>query len=417
MLQGITHYKKLCVTVSLGMLCGMVAGAYGSTTAELNKAASGVGSWVGELEKQAPKSPVTTAVPIDQNKQNVVDVFPLNPDRPLNRPDAEKIITVDFYKTDLHNVFRLLGEVSGKNIVVDEEVNGTLTLALQEVPWPFVLDIVKSLKDLKSLEQNNTIMIYPSKKDVTWSQAQAGEEQLEIKEGESQLEVKPQQGLEVVEAEKPELIVAKAEGMIQTSVEDVVKAQEIMEQAYQKEKQGDYNAALPLYLKASDIWVENIQLIKKIASLNLARDGEGVTVLNVIKRGLRFAKDDAELSMYAAMAASKLNKNDEAKMYFDKAASSKDALPSILYNYAVFCFSAGYYDDVIRAINRLEMSGAISPHAIVLKAMTYEKLNNTDLAVKYYQQISQHAGSVPKVLSEHATLRLNALVNENKIAN
>ena len=37
-------------------------------------------------------------------------------------------ISVDFYKMDLHNVFRFLREVSGTNIIVDESVQGTLTL-------------------------------------------------------------------------------------------------------------------------------------------------------------------------------------------------------------------------------------------------------------------------------------------------
>ncbi len=55
---------------------------------------------------------------------------------------TEQRISVDFYKIDLHNVFRLIGEISGRNIVVDEKVNGSLTLALNDVPWDFVLDVI-----------------------------------------------------------------------------------------------------------------------------------------------------------------------------------------------------------------------------------------------------------------------------------
>jgi len=58
-------------------------------------------------------------------------------------------ITVDFFKIDLHNVFRLFGEISGQNIVVDEGVTGTLTLALNDIPWDFALDIILNLKDLQ----------------------------------------------------------------------------------------------------------------------------------------------------------------------------------------------------------------------------------------------------------------------------
>ena len=45
-------------------------------------------------------------------------------------------VTVDFYKIDIHNVFRLFGEISGMNIVIDEGVAGTLTLSLL-ISWTF----------------------------------------------------------------------------------------------------------------------------------------------------------------------------------------------------------------------------------------------------------------------------------------
>ncbi|MDX1775602.1 MAG: AMIN domain-containing protein, partial [Desulfobulbales bacterium] len=60
-------------------------------------------------------------------------------------------ITVDFYKIDLHNVFRLFGEISGMNIVIAEGVGGTLTLALDNVPWDFVLDVILNLKNLQAI--------------------------------------------------------------------------------------------------------------------------------------------------------------------------------------------------------------------------------------------------------------------------
>ena len=51
-------------------------------------------------------------------------------------------ISVDFYKIDIHNVFRLFRQVTDLNIIVDEAVTGTLTLALTDVPWDFALDIM-----------------------------------------------------------------------------------------------------------------------------------------------------------------------------------------------------------------------------------------------------------------------------------
>ena len=77
-------------------------------------------------------------------------------------------ITVDFYKIDLHNVFRLLRDVSGVNMVVDESVAGSLTLALNDVPWDFALDIILNLKDLTKEERFNTIVIHPKSKVFDW---------------------------------------------------------------------------------------------------------------------------------------------------------------------------------------------------------------------------------------------------------
>ena len=77
-------------------------------------------------------------------------------------------ISVDFYKMDLYNVCRFLREVSGTNIIVDESVQGTLTLTLDDVPWDFALDAILNLKDLKKEERYNTIVIYPKSKDFIW---------------------------------------------------------------------------------------------------------------------------------------------------------------------------------------------------------------------------------------------------------
>jgi type IV pilus assembly protein PilQ len=61
------------------------------------------------------KSPVSAAAP------QVLDEF-------TYAGYEKQPITVDFYKIDLHNVFRLFGEISGLNIVIAQGVGGNLTL-------------------------------------------------------------------------------------------------------------------------------------------------------------------------------------------------------------------------------------------------------------------------------------------------
>jgi type IV pilus assembly protein PilQ len=51
-------------------------------------------------------------------------------------------LSLDFKDADIKNVFRLLAEVSGKNIVVTDDVNRKVTLRLVEVPWDQAMDLL-----------------------------------------------------------------------------------------------------------------------------------------------------------------------------------------------------------------------------------------------------------------------------------
>ncbi|MDP2799006.1 MAG: AMIN domain-containing protein, partial [Deltaproteobacteria bacterium] len=51
-------------------------------------------------------------------------------------------ISLDFQNADIHNVLRLLAEVSKLNIVAGDDVTGKVTLKLDRVPWDQALDVV-----------------------------------------------------------------------------------------------------------------------------------------------------------------------------------------------------------------------------------------------------------------------------------
>ncbi|MFO7964935.1 MAG: hypothetical protein R6U50_13510, partial [Desulfobacterales bacterium] len=56
--------------------------------------------------------------------------------------NGEKI-ALDFYETDIKNVFRILREISGKNFIIDDDVNGKVTMTLDKpVPWDQIMDLV-----------------------------------------------------------------------------------------------------------------------------------------------------------------------------------------------------------------------------------------------------------------------------------
>lgn len=75
------------------------------------------------------------------------------------RYTGEKI-ALDFYDTDIKNVFRILREVSGKNFAVDKEVTGKVTLSLDKpVPWDQVMDLVLRMNRLGSIMEGDIIRI------------------------------------------------------------------------------------------------------------------------------------------------------------------------------------------------------------------------------------------------------------------
>lgn len=69
-------------------------------------------------------------------------------------------IALDFYETEIKNVFRILREVSGKNFAVDKDVTGKVTLTLAEpVPWDQILDLVLKMNQLGKTKEGSIIRI------------------------------------------------------------------------------------------------------------------------------------------------------------------------------------------------------------------------------------------------------------------
>jgi type IV pilus assembly protein PilQ len=69
-------------------------------------------------------------------------------------------ISLDFFETDLKNVFRILKEVSGQNFAIDKEVTGKVTLSLEKpLPWDQVLDLVLKMNGLGKTMEGDVIRI------------------------------------------------------------------------------------------------------------------------------------------------------------------------------------------------------------------------------------------------------------------
>jgi len=400
----ITACCLLCPTV---FLCAADVGAAESAkTGERDD----VKNLVKEITAVQPAGAVTALEPVGVVTAGPVatpmDNIPATGEVPKAKviaKDAERI-SVDFYKVDLHNVFRLLGQVSHKNIVVDEKVNGTLTLALQEVPWPFILEVIKNLKDLDSVEKENTILIYPRDKKVEWAKEELGNKgQLEMVDKSLELSQKKSE-----EPKGAELVI-DTQDMIQSPLEDIMKAQEVMARAISVEKRGDVRQARDLYAQASELWPENASLSKKIAALALGRSGDEIMALNYAKKALRIMPKDGEAATLAAVALARMGKAEDARIYFERAMNAENVSMQTLYNYAVFLFSSGAYRDAMRVTNRIETSFTLSPEVMLLKAMCLEALNNPEQAAAEYRAILNAGKGVPAEMLRAAEQRLQAM--------
>ena len=69
-------------------------------------------------------------------------------------------IKLDFYETDIKNVFRILSGISNKNFAIDKNVTGSVTLTLDNpIPWDQVLDLILAMNQLGKIKNGEVIRI------------------------------------------------------------------------------------------------------------------------------------------------------------------------------------------------------------------------------------------------------------------
>ncbi|MBI1911887.1 MAG: type IV pilus secretin PilQ [Deltaproteobacteria bacterium] len=76
------------------------------------------------------------------------------------RYNGEKI-TLDMMDANISDVLRLLAEISNLNIIASDEVKGTISLRLKNVPWDQAFDIILKAKDLDSIREGNVVRVAP----------------------------------------------------------------------------------------------------------------------------------------------------------------------------------------------------------------------------------------------------------------
>ena len=74
-----------------------------------------------------------------------------------------ELVSFDFKDADVRDVLRILSDISGFNMVVARNVQGTVTLKLNNVPWDQALDVVLEDAGLGAVVEGNVLKIAPLK--------------------------------------------------------------------------------------------------------------------------------------------------------------------------------------------------------------------------------------------------------------
>ena len=304
-------------------------------------------------------------------------------------------ITVDFYKIDLHNVFRLFGEISGMNIIIAPGVGGTLTLALDNVPWDFVLDVILNLKSLQALERHNTLIIAPSGAQFEW----------------------PERQEDALKVEKDKSIIVQESLRVSQKMEvtpEVLEAQKLMRQAREKERQEAYDEALDLYEMAFNKWPDNGKIANRLASMYLVHMGMNAKAVYYGKAALKIDENDQDSALYTAIGLANMKKLDEAKEYFDVAVSGPRPGSEALQSYAMFSEENGNYLEALLLLARHEDLYGDSIDTMIARARIYDKESNSDKAAAEYRAILLSGYQLPSDLARYIKGRLALEASKNK---
>ncbi len=71
-------------------------------------------------------------------------------------------LSLNFQDIEIRSVLQLLADFTDMNIVVSDNVDGTLTLRLKNVPWDQALDIILRTKGLDKRSSGNVILVAPA---------------------------------------------------------------------------------------------------------------------------------------------------------------------------------------------------------------------------------------------------------------
>ncbi|MCK5232460.1 MAG: AMIN domain-containing protein [Desulfobulbaceae bacterium] len=297
-------------------------------------------------------------------------------------------ITVDFFKIDLHNVFRLFGEISGLNIVIAQGVGGTLTLALEDVPWDFALDIILNLKDLEKEEQFNTIVISPKNKGFSWPKPPA-----------RALSIQEDKG---VKTSSDKITITRQK----ETPANIIAAKKLIHKAKGMDRKKDFDKALELYEQAFSKWPENVRLANRIGALCLVHLNMNAKAIHYSKAALMLEPDNEDAALKAAIGLANMKKTQEAGKYFEQAIQVARPTSEALISYAAFCEENLKIERALELLGKNEELYGDSMETMVAKARLYDKKGDKQKAVEEYRAVLLSGFEIPGDLKRYIKGRI-----------
>jgi len=329
-----------------------------------------------DLDKQLPEiNPLDAKLSPKAKEQQMQDSFN------FSGYNKERI-TVEFQKMDLHNVFNFLRQVSGANIVVDESVQGALTLVLDDVPWDFALEIILNLKDLEKEERFNTLVIYPKGKGFQW----------------------PEQSKNNLSFEADSTLIAQETLLIQQQEKqsvEVIEAKEFMAKGGEAEKREDFETAVRLYEQALEKWPENVKISNKLAGIYLVQLRQNAKSLFFSKRTLQKDAANSSALLNAAIASANMQDSQQAEQYFKLSTKAAKPIKEALLSAATFYEDRQKFNEALLQLEKFDSLYGNNLESMIATARVLDKMGKRAQATEKYQAILASGFQIPPDLSKY----------------
>lgn len=296
-------------------------------------------------------------------------------------------ISVDFYKIDIHNVFRLFRQITNLNIIVDEDVQGTLTLALSDVPWDFALDIILNLQDLEKVERFNTIVIYPKKKEFIW----------------------PERAMDNLSFEADVQVVEEESLVIEQSANvpvEVMQAKDLLRKASLAEKSNDFEDAASLYEQAATLWPTNASIYNRLATIYLVNLSNNPKAIFFAKAALKADPRNQSAALYAAIGSANMERQKEATEFFTQAISGNPPMKEALFSFASFSENTNQHATALKLLDKYQQYHGETVDTMLARARIFDKMGDTDKANQQYKALMASGFQLGSDLRDYISGRL-----------